>query len=191
VADPKVDPASLESQTAAFNRAFAMSVSPETAAGIRFFRDTREVPPAYDGRIDLICSHNVLEHVSDLESFYADNARLLSPTGESCHRVDLSDHTYHLFSKFPRLAALGGRRSLYHLRYSKAAFRILGDSKTYMNRTLLPAHLALIRQAGLRVTELQRTPFPKIPIHPDLLRGLPPAPPENLYLTDFFLKLSK
>jgi SAM-dependent methyltransferase len=191
VADPKVDPGSLARQLSRFNARSETPLAVNAASRIEFFRDVSEVPAAYDGRIDLICSHNVLEHIEDLESFYRDNARLLAPNGEAWHRVDVSDHTYHLFSRFPPLRALGHRRSLYHLRYSERAFRTLGDAKTYMNRRLLPLHREWIRKADLRISGLSTTPFPPVPIHPDLLKGVSPVSPDDLYLTDFLVKLVK
>lgn len=190
VADPKVDPESVHRQLQEFNAFSQNPLGSETTAKIKFFRDTREIPNEYNGRIDLICSNNVLEHLPDLGSFYADNARLLSPYGESCHRVDVSDHTYHLFSKFPLLRNLGHRRSLYHLRYSNRAFQLLNDPKTYMNRKLLPVHLDHVRGVGLRIAELQRQAFPQVPIHPDLWKGSALPPAEDLHLTDFYFKVT-
>jgi SAM-dependent methyltransferase len=191
VADPKVDPDSARAQLEQFNAAFKAGLGPEALSRLSLFTDTSAVPQAYNGRIDLICSHNVLEHVPDPGAFLAENVRLLSPEGASCHRVDVSDHTYHVFGKFRLLHAWGAGRSLYHLRYSDRAFRILNDPKCWMNRVLLPAYLEAARAHGLRVRELDRSRFREVPVHPDLGR-LPGAHiPEDLYVTDFFIRLSK
>lgn len=196
VADPRVDPGSARAQLDQYNAFTGAGMPDSVLERLHFFKDASVIPAAHDARIDLVCSYNVLEHLPDLQAFFAANARLLSPGGVSCHRVDVSDHTYHVFdnrllAKFPPFRGLSHRGALTHLRYSDRAFGLLNDPKCFMNRKLLPVFLEVARRNGLEAHALERSSCPPAPIHADLRATGPDWTPENLYLTDFFFTLSR
>lgn len=158
---------------------------------IQAFGDLSAIGPQYEGRIDRICSHLVLEHVSDLEGLFRHTARLLSPSGLAHHRVDLSDHTYHVFGKFPVLRGMAARRSLYHLRYSDRVFALLNDSKCYMNRRLLPEFVKAAESQGLRAEFRVVRKAADCKVHGDLQSRSPGAGPDLLWAQEFVLELKK
>ena len=146
-----------------------------------------------DGTLDLICSFTVLEHVGDLAGCFADMARLLRPGGAAYHMVDVSDHTYQVFARWPVLEKINHYRALYHLRYSERGFRQLNDPKCFMNRELLPTYLALAKKNGLKVAGLEPAPYrEKVKVHPEVLARAGTSPdPEQVKVTSFALSLRK
>lgn len=115
---------------------------------ILLFNDINEIPEAYYSKIDIIVSHQVLEHVSQIDLLLKKMAQLLSAKGRSFNRVDLSDHTYHIFDKFSALKWMVKKYCLRHLKYSDSVFSILNDPKCFMNRTPLPAFRKLFKASG-------------------------------------------
>jgi len=157
--EPSFEPgaAKLAEELRGYNLKSGKSVRIEDVqARIHCYRDLSEVPPEFDARVDLAFSYLVLEHFSDLESFFRHTARLLKAKGSSINFVDLSDHTYHLLAKYGFSRDLAVRRFLYHLRYSDRLFNLLNDPKCYMNRVLLPAYLDLAGKYRLRVAKLEK-----------------------------------
>jgi SAM-dependent methyltransferase len=154
------------------------------------WKTTGDIPPGWNGRLDVICSHNVLEHFTDLSGYFMDIARLLSPQGMAYNKVDLSDHTYHIFSKYPFTRWILDRRMIHHFRYSRAAFDRLNDPKCYMNRILLPSYLDLARRNRLRIRDLVTESLDPVPIHPDLLQGQSGAKVGEIFVAGFGLTLS-
>ncbi len=137
------------------------------------YRSLKDVEDAHSSGIDLICSYTVLEHVEDLDNFFRHSQRLLKPGGISYHTVDLSDHTYQFFARFPVLRRLNEKRALYHLRYSNRAFARLNDPKCFMNRVLLPKYLELTAAHGFVIEKVEPTTYSgPCKIHPDLLNSL-------------------
>lgn len=189
--DPVIDPEALPAQVATYEATVGFKLPADAASRIECYRDLSEVPGRLDGTVDTLCSNHVLEHVSDLDSFFRNNHRLLSPAGRAYHRVDVSDHTYHVFDKFRITRNINQKRSLFHLRYSKAMFRFLNDGKCYMNRAILPVHRRMAVKNGLAVEDLRISPYRKIPIHPELLAELGDCKPEDLFLTEFSIILRK
>jgi SAM-dependent methyltransferase len=169
---------------------------------ISCYQDLSEIPREKDRAADLICSFTVLEHVRDLPGFFRESARLLKPGGRAYHMIDLSDHTYQVFARFPWASGLNDARALYHLRYSPRMFGLLNDPKCYMNRALMPTYLDLAKANGFRVVSAVTNPYAgQVKIHPDLLRspGGPrdpgsaaePENPENLRITTLSLTLER
>lgn len=161
------------------------------ATRILAYRDLREMPSSLEGKADLLVSHLVLEHVPDLGEFFGQSARVLAPGGLCHHRVDLSDHSYHVFGKYPLLAAFAERRSLFHLRYSDAAFDLLNDPKCFMNRKLLPEYLALAAVHGFEVKGLKKRRGLPLPVHQDLRFRQSPVDPDDLAVAEFSIDLKK
>jgi hypothetical protein len=163
-----------------------------TAAGrIECFRDLSEVPAALDGRIDVICSHLALEHFRDLESLFRHTARLMAEDGISHHRVDLSDHTYHFFTRYPFLAGFFKGRGLYHLRYSERAFRWLNDPKCYMNRMLLPDYTDMAGRHGLKLEIRGMRLYSPVRINEEILERYQWHPVAHLRVLEFGADVSK
>ena len=157
---------------------------------IECYPDLAAVPANFDSGIDVMCSHFVLEHFHDLESFFVQNQRLLAPTGISHHRVDLTDHTYHVLTKYPLLKRLAAKRSLYHLRYPDWMFNWLNDSKCHMNRKLLPDYLRLAKFHNLAMECVEKRMFPGTRVNPDLIKRCNPGGPDDLDVADFSMNLA-
>ena len=71
---------------------------------ISVFSGLEKVPEEMNGKIDMFFSHLVLEHIYPIEFFYSNVARLLSTDGFALNRVDLTDHTYHIFTHLSKIA---------------------------------------------------------------------------------------
>lgn len=177
----------------AFNVRSQVKLRAEDVEGrIRCFNDLSQIPPETGEGADLICSFTVLEHVRDLPGFFALCAKILKPGGVAYHMIDLSDHTYQVFARFPVLTRLNSARALYHLRYSPRMFDRLNDPKCYMNRVLMPDYLDLSLRNGFKIVSAVPNPYPgKVRIHPDLLGGRKDCGPESLNITTLALTLEK
>ena len=77
------------------------------------------------GKYDVVLLSDVLEHVEDLSRLFLRLAELTASDGLSYHFVDLTDHTYHIFSKCGWMRGLAERRQLHHLRYSDKVFALV------------------------------------------------------------------
>jgi SAM-dependent methyltransferase len=156
-------------------------------------KDIRNIPNIFNDKTDFIFTHNVLEHFDDLNIFYCGVSRLLTPQdGTSYNIVDLSDHTYHIFSRFKFFEFLCYRNRLNHLRYSNKTFALINDPRSFMNRFLLPLYLQKAMEHGLecRITDKVLLDF-NVPIHRDLVENLNVADKENLNVTGFRMFLKK
>jgi len=194
LAEPKVlERKRASEQFRVFQSEFSEDLSEQEAFDrILAYRSLSEIHGP-SSHIDLICSYTVLEHVSDLEDFFRQSGRLLKRGGLSYHLVDVSDHTYQFFGRFPILRKLHEKRALYHLRYSNATFVRLNDPKCFMNRILLPRYIELAAIYEFEVEEVTLVPYDKpFKIHPDLLQSLPQKIEESHLGTNAFsLKLRK
>jgi SAM-dependent methyltransferase len=186
VRNPEKMAAQLERFNAFTGNRFGLA---SVAERILCFSDLSEIPAAYDGKMDAMCSYLVLEHFNEIETFFDHTARLLAPDGKSCNRVDLSDHTYHVLGKYKFANAFATRRSLFHLRYSDAFFKLLNDPKCFMNRKLLPEYLDLAAKYRLRVAGLEKRINDEARVHSDLLKRHPQSDPMDLKVVDFTLML--
>ncbi len=159
----------LDSQWAVFEHSKTSALTKEQARSrLRFSNDLGSIPES--NSFDWACSYTVLEHVSDLNTLHKEALRLLNKGGRAYHLVDLTDHTYQFFARFPWLRDFGHRRVLFHLRYSEKFFSLLNDPKCYMNRRLPSEHRAAAMRAGFTLEKEIAAPYPlPFRIHPDLL----------------------
>jgi len=148
------------------------------------------IPGDFNGGVDFIFSHTVLEHFDNLDIFFSSVRRLLAPDGISFNVVDLSDHTYHIFSKYRFTRWLASRGGLAHLRYSDKTFGYVNDPKCFMNRYLLPAYCRKASEYGFKCEITERDVFgKKVPVHKDLAGGLDTAGENDIFITGFKMLL--
>jgi SAM-dependent methyltransferase len=148
---------------------------------IEQYHDLKNLDENWNNKIDFICSYNVLEHFNSLESFFIETRRLLKPCGLSINRVDLSDHTYHIFSKYPFISKYLTGKELDYFRYSKKVFNLINDDKCYMNRVPIQVYLNYSKEYDLKVKELKTVNVQKeIKPHKNILEKF------NLEYSDLF-----
>lgn len=93
---------------------------------------------------DLLFSHVVLNHVTDLDLAYANAARIVAPGGWMSHHVD--------FSCLNTAREWNG-----HLAYGDLAWKVIKGKRPYfVSREPLARHLALLDQHGFDVMHLIR-----------------------------------
>jgi SAM-dependent methyltransferase len=155
------------------------------------FTSLKDIPAEWNDKIDLAFSHNVLEHFNELPDFFSQSHRLLKPGGSSFHRVDLSDHTYHIFAKYGFTRGILKNRMLYHLRYSDRLFERINDPKCYMNRMLLPTYFALAQATGLKARTVASVSEPSIAVHSDLRKKNGNGKEDDFRISSFSLLLTK
>jgi SAM-dependent methyltransferase len=149
------------------------------------------LPSSLDHSIDIICSHFVLEHVTDLKEFFTQSQKLLSKKGLCYSSVDLTDHTYQIFDSRKWTQWLYKKNMLLHLRYSERMNQFLSDRRTWVNRILFPAYIKTANECGFTVTSKKLYPYKSVEIHDDVLKKLPPDyQKEELFVTHFELTLS-
>lgn len=146
-------------------------------------------------RPDVILSHFVLEHIFDLDAVFRNLDLILADDGVMYHDVDLSDHSYHVFTKYPWATRLFVANILRHLEYSSRTWARLDDPKAVpMNRALLPKYLELCDRYRFRTERLSTTAVSHaFAIHPDLLADVvePRRTAEMLDISAFELTLSR
>src|SRR5262245_24587129 len=123
-----------------------------------------------DGSADLVCSSNVLEHVSHdmLGPLHAESARILRPGGLAVHRFNPGDH----FATIDRRITAAN-----FVRFSASQWRWYGGSGlAYHNRLRCLDHARLLQRAGFelavsRVRHNERAARAiesgKLPVHAD------------------------
>ncbi|MFQ6102732.1 MAG: methyltransferase domain-containing protein [Candidatus Glassbacteria bacterium] len=145
-----------------------------------------------DVKADCIVSNFVLEHINDLETVFINMNRILRDDGVIYHQVDLSDHTYHVFTKYKSTIPLFTDNILLHLEYSDSTWSLLDDHKCIpMNRRTLPCYLDLCDKYGFRVDRLKTTLVDKsFHVHRDVVNSIAPRyrTPEFLNLSSFELR---
>ena len=170
---------------------FALSEA-DVRARLSCYSGLREIPDALNDSADFIFSHLVLEHFTDLDIFFSALMRLLAPDGLSFNMVDLSDHTYHIFTRFKVFSPLCARNGLNHLRYSNKTFARLNDPKCFMNRFLLPTYRQKAAGYGLDCQITQKTLLDrKVPVHRDLTGNVSDDDENDLMVTGFNMFLRK
>ena len=136
--------ARFEEARAAMNRFAPASVLKAFRVDYRCPADaTRSGLPA--GSADLVCSSNVLEHVSQglLSPLHAESARILRPGGLAVHRFNPGDH----FATVDRRITTAN-----FVRFSASQWRWYGGSGlAYHNRLRCPDHARLMKQAGFEL----------------------------------------
>ncbi|RJP25472.1 MAG: methyltransferase domain-containing protein [Candidatus Abyssobacteria bacterium SURF_5] len=121
-------------------------------------------------KVDCLFSNHVLEHVEDLDDVFSAFKTLVKPGGIMFHSVDLSDHAYHVFTRYPRLRILNENNVLSHLKYSDGTFKMLNDKKLPMNRVLLPQYIDLCTSHGFAIRDIWYCqPKKHYHVHPDIL----------------------
>lgn len=148
---------------------------------IEQYCDLQNLGKNWNSKIDFICSHTVLEHFNNLESFFKNIRRLLKPFGLSINRVDLSDHTFHIFAKYPIISKYLIGKELDYFKYSQKVFNLINDDKCYMNRIPMQVYLNYGEEHNLGVRELQTINIQKeIKPHTNILEKF------NLEYSDLF-----
>lgn len=181
--------ATLKKQFIEFSKHHTLDENSTSRIGA--FASIHAMPGDYDGRIDCVYSHFVLEHLEDLESFF-DKAHALLRSGGYCYSfVDLSDHSYHIFDSRKITRWIFRSRMLYHLRYSDEFYRLLSDRRTWQNRRLFPAYSTLAAAKGFRIVSYALHKCKKAKIHRDILKRVPQSAEDDRYVSHFSLLLQK
>lgn len=99
--------------------------------------------------IDVILSHNVLEHVRNVRSSFKEMFRVLKPGGLMHHHIDFRDH--YNFDK-----------PLKFLKYSDWVYEsfLTKEKYSFTNRLRLDDYLQLIHSTGFEVAELEKKTLP-------------------------------
>jgi SAM-dependent methyltransferase len=168
--------------------------APEIADKICFidsyFTDSERLFEALGGvkKVDCIVSHQVLEHIDSPDEAFKNMRTMLKPGGVMFHEIDFSDHTMHIFNKYPILRQLCRNHSLAHLYYSDKFWKVCNDTvRLNMNRYILPDYLALFKGYGFTVSGLsRRNTARKQEIHHDILSRIG----DEKLKTDDYLQLS-
>jgi hypothetical protein len=109
---------------------------------------------ATERKYDVVCSYQVGEHVIDIESFTALNARLLKPNGIGVHRIDFSAHTIWACYADP----------LTFLRFPEWIWSLMGSNRGVPNRRRYHEFCAAFERAGLKtkVTDVEFCPEERV-----------------------------
>ena len=110
VADHGVQPAGFFDETIAALTALDEGV--DWGGRLHLITTTQDWPFA-DGTFDLVLSNQVLEHVVDKPAFFAQIARVLTPTGASLHLFPVSECLYEGHLRLPlihRLSSFDSKR---------------------------------------------------------------------------------
>jgi hypothetical protein len=100
---------------------------------------------------DVVCSYQVGEHVSDINSFAEMNARLLVSGGVAVHRVDFGPHDCWFYYRDP----------LTFLRFPDWLWSLMGSNRGTPNRHRFHEFCAAFENAGLKVEVISRDLFPE------------------------------
>ena len=179
-----------ESQKVEFLAHFKNLTFPEPEP-IHTYVSLESIPVSENGACDFICSHFVLEHFRDLDSFFKQTKRLLSANGTCFNVVDLSDHVYQLFNSRKATRWIYQTRLLYHLRYSDRFYNMVTDRRIWVNRLLIPSYRKLARKYDLEISDIEPLYCPETKIHPDLLKRESIDNEKELYVSHFSFRLSK
>ena len=98
-----------------------------------------------NGKVDLIFSRAVLEHVNDLDATFDDMARALQPDGIALHQVDLKSHGLHR------------RNPLDFLTWSPVLWSWMHSNKGVPNRWRVNKYRDTMHRSGLATILIQPT----------------------------------
>ncbi len=122
-------------------------------------------------RYDVVCSYQVGEHVSDIDSFAEMNERLLNPGGVAVHRVDFGPHDCWFYYRDP----------LTFLRFPDWLWSLMGSNRGTPNRHRFHEFCAAFEKAGLKVEIVSRDLFPEGKIeHRKLAKRFRAMPQDSL-----------
>ena len=110
-----------------------------------------EAEATADRQYDVVCSFQVGEHVSDIESFAQMNARLLAQGGVAVHRVDFGPHG--CWSQY--------RDPLTFLRFPDWLWSMMGSNRGTPNRRRYHEFCAAWERAGLKVEVMGLEQWPE------------------------------
>lgn len=131
---------SFQANQAIFNPEKLAYICPCDAAGL----------PLDDATIDLLLSHAVLEHVSNLRGVISENARVLKPGGYVSHQVDFRDHR-NFDTPFD------------FLRYSSTLWKLVNIGGGHLNRVRPFEYLCRFSEAGFELLDCQAQVVEHIP----------------------------
>ncbi len=152
---------------------------------------TYDLANKYKNSVDLIVSHQVLEHVVDLRAIFEMFDIMLKPGGAMFHKVDLSDHLYHGTSSILKKFGFSDSSQVsMYLRYSNSVFKHLNSKKCYMNRKLLPFYIALIENHYWHYT-LEDLQYFEGQIHNDVLSEIVEPDPSFVKTISFGVFIRK
>ena len=106
---------------------------------IKYIAPWNDLRVVNEESVDLILSHSVLEHVTDLENAYKAFATWLKPKGYMSHQIDFTSH--HLAKKWNE-----------HWSYSELSWKIVVGRRPYLiNRQPCSTHTNLIKKNGFEL----------------------------------------
>jgi SAM-dependent methyltransferase len=158
---------------------------------ISTYNSLKAISSEYNGKFDFICSHFALEHFRNLDDFFRNTARLLSPGGAAFNIIDLSDHSSQVFDNRKWVGRLYRKRMLNQLRYSDYMYNLMTDKRIWVNRLLVPAYKALAQKHGLKIVGVNPFGYCKARIHSDVLKRNPTTDSKELYITHFSMMITK
>ncbi|CAN5536494.1 hypothetical protein BH18ACI1_BH18ACI1_19900 [soil metagenome] len=92
-------------------------------------------------KYEIICSFQVVEHISDIDAFAEMHNRLLAPGGVAIHRVDFGPHDCWFYYRDP----------LTYLQFSDSVWKMSGSNRGTPNRFRHHEFLAAFERANLQV----------------------------------------
>lgn len=118
----------------------------EEGSIIRYVAPWNDTPVIRKESVDVILSHSVLEHVTDLEKTYKACSLWLKPGGWMSHQVDFTSH--HLTK------AWNG-----HWTYPEWIWKMIVGKRPYLiNRQPLSTHITLVKKNGFEIVCLLKNP---------------------------------
>lgn len=120
------------------------SLEPTSSGPTIVYETWADREPFGEGEVDLVLSHAVLQHATDLDRVYKSCRRWLKPGGWMSHQIDFSAH---------------GITDVWngHLQYSERLWGLVAGRRAYfLNRERCSTHLALLRANGFEVVSVIR-----------------------------------
>jgi len=110
---------------------------------IRIIRQSIEdIDPGDVGKVDIIISFNVVEHLSDTQTAFQNMAHMLRPDGLMVHRVDYGPHGWNSYPN-----------PLTFLTIQKSLWSLMGSNRGYPNRVRHFQILSQLENCGFQNVE--------------------------------------
>lgn len=180
----------LESQLIEFTNSTDIVLN-DPFSKILIYNQMSSIRQNVNGQIDLICSHNVLEHYPKLKDFLFNSSRLLKRQGLCFSLVDLTNHAYHVFEDKKFTKWLFEKNRLNHYRYSDKVYSFITDSRIWVNRKLYPEYKILVNEFNFSIEYVKSNMFKKVRLHENIIGKISSYPENELYLLNFAFLLSK
>ena len=138
----------------------------------------------YDSAFDILFSHNVVEHVADVDGFAKNIYRLLRPSGVAVHRIDFAPHApWHEFAD-----------PFEWLKVSDSLWTLMGSHRGIPNRKRFHEICLSLKLAGFTLQAFSSELYPE-----ELVRAARPGlairfrtmPVESLRVKTAFLECRK